>query len=105
MFYRRWVFSTSLSQASIGSHSTFDPTQSKTFNNLQGATFSISYGDGSAAAGTVGTDTVNIGGATVTGQAVELATAVSQSFVADANTDGLVGLAFSTLNTGKLSHC
>ncbi|OCL12028.1 acid protease [Glonium stellatum] len=96
-----WVFSTSLSQATIGGHSAFDPTQSKTFQNLQGATFSISYGDGSGAAGTVGTDTVNIGGATVTSQAVELATAVSQSFVADTNTDGLVGLAFSTLNTVK----
>jgi len=68
---------------------------------LQGATFSVSYGDGSGAAGTVGTDTVDIGGATVTSQAVELATAVSQSFVADASTDGLVGLAFSTLNTGS----
>lgn len=96
-----WVFSTSLSQATIGGHSTFDPTQSKTFKNLQGATFSISYGDGSGAAGTVGADTVDIGGATVTSQAVELATAVSQSFVADASTDGLVGLAFSTLNTVK----
>lgn len=96
-----WVFSSSLSQATIGSHSAFDPTQSETFKNLQGATFSVSYGDGSGAAGTVGTDTVDIGGATVTSQAVELATAVSQSFVADANTDGLVGLAFSTLNTVK----
>ncbi|OCK87226.1 acid protease [Cenococcum geophilum 1.58] len=96
-----WVFSSSLSQATIGSHSAFDPTQSKTFEDLQGATFSVSYGDGSGAAGTVGTDTVDIGGATVTSQAVELATAVSQSFVADASTDGLVGLAFSTLNTVK----
>lgn len=68
---------------------------------MQGATWSISYGDGSGAAGTVGMDVVNIGGATATRQAVELATAVSQSFVRDTNNDGLVGLSFSTLNTVK----
>lgn len=68
---------------------------------MQGATWSISYGDGSGAAGTVGTDTVNIGGATATKQAVELATAVSQSFVEDTANDGLVGLAMSSLNTVK----
>lgn len=68
---------------------------------MQGATWSISYGDGSGAAGTVGMDVVNIGGATATRQAVELATAVSQSFSKDTNNDGLVGLAFSQLNTIK----
>lgn len=49
--------------------------------------------------GTVGTDTVTIGGVKVENQTVELATTVSQSFVEDVNTDGLVGLAFSKLNT------
>jgi hypothetical protein len=68
---------------------------------MTGSTFSISYGDGSGAAGNVGTDTVNIGGATVTGQAIELATAVSTSFVQDTQSNGLVGLAFSKLNTVK----
>ncbi|KAK8212062.1 aspartic peptidase domain-containing protein [Phyllosticta capitalensis] len=96
-----WVFSTSLNQATIGQHAAFNPGQSTSFKASQGATWQISYGDGSGAAGTVGTDVVNIGGATVTGQAVELATAVSQSFVQDTATDGLVGLAFSNLNTVK----
>jgi hypothetical protein len=67
---------------------------------MQNAQFRISYGDGSGAAGTVGTDTVTIGGVVVKNQAVETATQVSQSFVEDVNTDGLVGLAFSKLNTG-----
>ncbi|QDS73141.1 hypothetical protein FKW77_001759 [Venturia effusa] len=96
-----WVFSSALSKQTIGQHSAFDPAQSKTFQPMQGATWSISYGDGSGAAGTVGMDVVNIGGATATRQAVELATAVSQSFAKDTNNDGLVGLAFSQLNTIK----
>ena len=77
----------------------FDATKSNTFALMKGASFQISYGDGSGAAGNVGTDTVNVGGATVTAQAVELATAVSKSFVQDTNNNGLLGLAFSKLNT------
>lgn len=96
-----WVFNIQLPQASQTGHTIFDPTKSPTFNLLQGATFRISYGDGSGAEGNVGTDTVNIGGATVTSQAVELATAVSNSFIQDAQNNGLVGLAFSKLNTVK----
>lgn len=100
-FKRSWVFSTQLSQQTIGQHNAYDVTKSQTATPMQGATWMISYGDGSGAAGNVVTDTVNIGGATVTKQAVEMATALSQSFVQDTNNDGLVGLAFSKLNTGK----
>jgi len=96
-----WVFNTQLSTQSQAGHTNFDPTKSSTFALMQGASFSISYGDGSGAAGNVGTDTVNIGGATVTSQAIELATAVSASFVQDTSSNGLVGLAFSKLNTVK----
>jgi hypothetical protein len=96
-----WVFNTQLSTASQTGHTNFDPAKSSTFKLIQGASFSISYGDGSGAAGTVGTDTVNIGGATVTSQAIELATAVSSSFVQDTQSNGLVGLAYSKLNTVK----
>jgi hypothetical protein len=93
------VFSTQLDPQSIGNHTTFDPSISATFKQTQGAQWKISYGDGSGALGVVGTDTVSIGGVKVENQTVELATAVSQSFIEDTNTDGLVGLAFSKLNT------
>ena len=58
----------------------------------------ISYGDGSSASGTVGFDTVEIGGLTAQKQCVELANQVSQSFMQETNTDGLLGLAFSSIN-------
>lgn len=96
-----WVFNSQLSAKATTGHSVYDPTKSSSFKMINGASFSISYGDGSGAAGNVGTDTVVIGGATVTKQAVELATAVSQSFVSDTSNDGLLGLAFSKLNTVK----
>ncbi|KAE8451729.1 hypothetical protein EG329_003186 [Mollisiaceae sp. DMI_Dod_QoI] len=96
-----WVFNTQLGTASQSGHTNFNPQRSATFKLLQGSSFTISYGDGSGAAGNVGTDTVNIGGATVTSQAIELATAVSSSFVQDTASNGLVGLAFSKLNTIK----
>lgn len=68
---------------------------------MQGSKFNISYGDGSFSQGRVGTDTVNIGGATVTKQAIGLPTRVSTSFVTDTASNGLVGLAFSSINTVK----
>ncbi|KAK6853777.1 Eukaryotic aspartyl protease [Apiospora arundinis] len=96
-----WVFNSQLSTAATQGHQIYDPTKSKSFKMMQGASFQISYGDGSGAAGNVGTDTVDLGGAIVPKQAIELATAVSKSFVQDTNNNGLLGLAFSKLNTVK----
>ncbi|MCJ1417750.1 hypothetical protein MMC32_004095 [Xylographa parallela] len=96
-----WVFNILLSAAEIQSHTTYNPDKSSTFKLLNGESYSISYGDGSMSAGVVGTDTVNIGGATVTSQAVELPTTVSGGFVSDFSSNGLLGLAMSSLNTVK----
>lgn len=95
------MFSTKLSAASQKGHTVYDSSKSSTYKAKSGYTWDISYGDGSGASGTVGTDTVTVGGTVVTGQAVELATKVSSEFVSDTANDGLLGLAFSSINTGK----
>jgi hypothetical protein len=94
-----WVFNTQMSSQFTTGHTLFDPTKSKTFQQIQGAQFLVQYGDGSGAEGTVGTDVVNVGGAVFNAQAVEIATDVTQQFVDDQANDGLMGLAFSQLNT------
>lgn len=97
----RWVFNTNLPASSQQGHTIYDPNQSSTFQLLEDNEFDISYGDGSGASGPVGLDTVNIGGAVVQQQAIGLPTEVSDSFVSDTSSNGLVGLAFSVLNTVK----
>lgn len=91
-----WVFSTETSGA--GSQTKYDPSKSSSAKKLSGATWKISYGDGSNCSGDVYTDDVTVGGLTVKGQAVESAKQVSQQF-AQGEGDGLLGLAFSELNT------
>ncbi|KAI1110336.1 eukaryotic aspartyl protease [Nemania sp. NC0429] len=58
----------------------------------------IEYGDGSSASGDCGTDTLSLGGLEVKKQTVETAKKMSDQFVSNTG-DGLLGLAFSTINT------
>lgn len=97
--YVSWVFSSLQPSSDLQGHNYYDPSHSSTYQALSGYTWSISYADGSGASGQVGTDTVTIGGTTVQTQAVELASTASSSFLQGSN-DGLVGLAFSSINTG-----
>ncbi|KIM83619.1 hypothetical protein PILCRDRAFT_819250 [Piloderma croceum F 1598] len=94
-----WVFSTSLPSSEQNGHTVFNPSKSKNWKALSGYKWNITYGDGSGASGTVGTDVVTVGGTSVSGQAVEIATQVSSSFVSDTANNGLLGLAFSSINT------
>ena len=94
------VWSTELpsSLTSSGGHTIFNPKDSSTFQVSTGSSWQISYGDGSSASGTVGTDNVTIGGLTIKDQAVELATTLSTEFQQDSS-DGLLGLAWGSINT------
>lgn len=87
-----WVFGP---QAG-GDHTIYSASSSA--EELSGETWSISYGDSSGASGIVYADTVTVGGVTATSQAVEAATSVSSQFASGAS-DGLLGLAFSSINT------
>ncbi|RDA82674.1 putative aspartyl protease [Ophiocordyceps camponoti-leonardi (nom. inval.)] len=87
-------------QKAIESHTLYNPQQSQTFRDVPGLQFKISYGDGSGAQGTVGMDVVEVGGVKAE-QAVQLATSVTGSFLQDSNNNGLMGLAFSKINTVK----
>lgn len=93
-----WVFSGELPASEQSGHSIYKPSNG---TKLSGATWSISYGDQSSASGDVYKDTVIVGGVKASGQAVEAAKQISQQFVQDKNNDGLLGLAFSSINTVK----
>ncbi|EGO56177.1 hypothetical protein NEUTE1DRAFT_130227 [Neurospora tetrasperma FGSC 2508] len=94
-----WVFSNSLPSSQRAGHEIYNPSKSSTAKRLNGASWDISYGDGSSSKGQVYLDKVTIGGLVVSNQAVETAQQVSQSFTAETSIDGLVGLAFGSLNT------
>ncbi|KAK1598337.1 eukaryotic aspartyl protease [Colletotrichum navitas] len=94
-----WVFSSETPVTEVAGQTIYNIQASSSAKALQGATWSISYGDGSSSKGNVYMDTVTIGGVTVESQAIESATQVSASFTRNANQSGLVGLAFGTINT------
>lgn len=98
-----WTFSTRQPDNETVGHSAFNPNTSSSWTDSTQLTWHIRYGDGTEAYGGVGTDTVNIGGAVVPKQPVELAESVSDAFVSDVNSDGLVGLGFISVNSGKYS--
>ncbi|KAI0137582.1 eukaryotic aspartyl protease [Hypoxylon sp. NC0597] len=94
-----WVFSSETPANQVMGQDAWDINESSTAQLLMGSTWAISYGDGSSSSGNVYLDTVSIGGVTVQNQAVESARNVSLSFTQRPDTDGLLGLAFGSINT------
>lgn len=92
-----WVFSAELPSSEQSGHAIYKPSSNAT--KLSGYSWSISYGDGSSASGDVYKDTVTVAGITAPQQAVEAASKISSEFTQDKNNDGLLGLAFSSINT------
>ena len=93
------MFSTELPASEQSGHTVYDPSTSGKLDS--GETWSISYGDGSSASGNVFFDKVVVGGTTVTSQAVEAAESISAQFQSDTANDGLLGLAFDSINTAS----
>ncbi|KAK3057900.1 hypothetical protein LTR09_000976 [Extremus antarcticus] len=97
-----WVWSSELepavkTQGKATGHAIFDTTKSGTWKPESGSTWQIQYGDGSGASGTVGKDTLTVGGLCVENQAIETANKMSARF--EQNTgDGLLGLAWGKIN-------
>lgn len=96
-----WVFSSETPSSLVNGQKIYNIGGSSTAEKLSGATWSITYGDGSSSSGDVWLDTVSVGGVTVQSQAIESALEISSSFTNDSASSGLLGLAFNNINTVK----
>ncbi|TFK91850.1 acid protease [Polyporus arcularius HHB13444] len=92
-----WVPSSSCK--SCGKHNKYNPSKSSQSTKQQGS-FSISYGDGSSSSGTPYTDTVTVGGVTVTKQYLAAVTQESAEFQSQP-IDGLLGMGLPALSELK----
>ncbi|KAI0712467.1 acid protease [Earliella scabrosa] len=89
-----WIPSSSC--RSCGQHNKYDPKKSSQSKKQRG-TFQISYGDGSTASGSPYTDTVSVGGVTVTRQTFAAVTRESAEFQSQV-IDGLMGMGLPALS-------
>ncbi|KAF9504785.1 hypothetical protein BS47DRAFT_1386159 [Hydnum rufescens UP504] len=96
-----WVWSSFVktTRQNLQGHTIYNPAKSTTAHATSGLTWNISYGDGSRASGNVYKDTVKLGTLSIPGQAVEVAIRLSSSFLSSNGSDGLLGLAFPSINT------
>ncbi|RPD62661.1 protease [Lentinus tigrinus ALCF2SS1-7] len=92
-----WVPSSSCK--SCGQHNKYTPSKSSHSKKQKGS-FQISYGDGSTASGTPYTDTVTVGGVTVTKQFFAAVTKESSEFQGEP-IDGLLGMGQPALSNLK----
>ncbi|KAF5588321.1 uncharacterized protein FSUBG_11536 [Fusarium subglutinans] len=90
-----WVYSNESSIFQSEDHPTYAPTSSA--HLLKNYNWSITYAFGEEVSGVVYTDTVKAGPVVAQKQAVQAATVIQAEFASD----GILGLAFSTINTVK----
>ncbi|KAF8934633.1 aspartic proteinase IV [Dissophora ornata] len=91
-----WFPSSTCKTAACKSHRRFNTGKSSTYKK-DGRKWSIEYGDGSSASGTLGSDMVDVGGVKVR-QTIGLSTKESSEFEQEPE-DGLFGLAFSDIES------
>ncbi|KAF8319642.1 acid protease [Clavulina sp. PMI_390] len=95
-----WVWSSFLpSSVNKSVHNVYDPTKSSTAKQESALTWWTPFGDGSYASGPVYSDTITLGGnLTVLNQAFAAVKSLSNSYLSDDASDGLLGLAFPSIN-------
>ncbi|KAM3485148.1 hypothetical protein MY8738_001616 [Beauveria namnaoensis] len=100
-----WLFGADVSGEVDNGQAKWNHTSSSTAKLVQGGKWSIGYGDGSGAKGTIYKDTVSIAGASITGQGVEYATTVYPQYSGDnilgVPVSGIVGFGFDNINTAS----
>ncbi|PGH09027.1 hypothetical protein AJ79_05822 [Helicocarpus griseus UAMH5409] len=91
-----WVFSSQQSLAQRSAHQFYTPAPGKL--PLDGQSWRVAYADRSSARGNVYIDTVSIADVVSPSQAIQAAQDVSEEFVTNPTTDGVLGLAFPSIN-------
>ncbi|KAG0342412.1 hypothetical protein BG000_004709 [Podila horticola] len=91
-----WFPSSACTTTACKAHTRFNSAKSSTYQK-DGRSWTISYGDGSNASGTLGSDIVNVGGVSVR-QTIGLATKESSQFGSSPE-DGLFGLGFNSIES------
>ncbi|OAX82431.1 hypothetical protein ACJ72_03211 [Emergomyces africanus] len=91
-----WVFSSQQPLAERASHDYYTPSPGTL--PLSGFSWEVYYGDGSVAKGNVYIDTISIGDVVSPLQSIQACQKVSETFIFDSNVDGILGLAFPSVN-------
>ncbi|CAM1505135.1 Fc.00g107720.m01.CDS01 [Cosmosporella sp. VM-42] len=98
-----WTFSTDTYPDSAEGHVLYHPKVSKTCKRVDGLSWNVRYGDGAGASGIVYKDRVQIGATSFNTQSIQSAIQVSPDIASDKFSSGILGIAFSVVNTVRPS--
>ncbi|KLJ05640.1 hypothetical protein EMPG_09350 [Blastomyces silverae] len=91
-----WVFSSQQPLVERASHDFYTPPPGKL--PMNGSSWEVNYGDGSSASGNVYIDRVSINDVVSPSQSIQTAQKVGEALIVDSNLDGVLGLAFRSVN-------